>query len=712
MSNVENLRFSVRRQLPMILQAEAAECGLACLAMIAGYYKHSTDPSELRRRYGFSLKGATLKDVLGVADHLGLASRPLRLELEELNQLRTPCLLHWDLNHFVVLKSVSRNGIVIHDPSDGVRKLNFTEVSRHFTGVAVELSPTGGFEPAEAPPRVRFRALLGNIVGLKRSLGHLFFLAFVIEVFSLLSPLFMSLTVDQAIVSADKGLLWTLAVAFSLLLFLQIAVAALRGWMMIVLGASLKVQARSNLFSHLVSLPASYFEARHVADVMSRFGSQDTIITAITTTLLIAILDGLTAIFTLVLMLALAPSLAAIAVIGAVVYGALRWLSYAPLRQASSEAIIWSARRDSHFLETLRGMKTIKLMGGQNDRRTRWMNLLVETINRQLVTQRLGLMFKMANMLVLGLLGIFIVYIAARMILVNTFSVGLLVAFLSYNDTFLRRISGLIDTVFELKMLSIHSERLADIALTAPEPKTDPFTPTIAAPVGIELRNISFRYSPNDPLVLDDISLKIEPGEWVSVTGPSGCGKTTLLKLIAGLQEPTSGTIHINGELFSHVGLERWRSMIGVVMQDDAVFAGSLADNISFFSTNPDQKAIEKAAKLAAIHDDIKMMPMGYGTLIGDMGTVLSGGQKQRLLVARAIYRKPGLLLLDEATSHLDVSRETAVNEALSQLAPTRIVIAHRPDTINAAERVIEFDGGKIISDEVIRKRPKPAVAV
>lgn len=710
MSNVENLRFSVRRQLPMVLQAEAAECGLACLAMIAGYYKHSTDPSELRRRYGFSLKGATLKDVLGVADHLGLASRPLRLELEELKQLRTPCLLHWDLNHFVVLKSVSRNGIVIHDPSDGVRKLNFTEVSRHFTGVAVELTPTGGFETAEAPPRVRFRALLGNITGLKRSLGHLFFLALVIEVFSLLSPLFMSLTVDQAIVSADKGLLWTLAVAFSLLLFLQVAVAALRGWMMIVLGASLKVQARSNLFSHLVSLPASYFEARHVADIMSRFGSQDTIITAITTTLLIAVLDGLTAVFTLLLMLALAPSLAAIAVIGAVIYGALRWLSYAPLRQASSEAIIWSARRDSHFLETLRGMKTIKLMGGQSDRRTRWMNLLVETINRQLVTQRLGLMFKMANMLVLGLLGIFIVYIAARMILINTFSVGLLVAFLSYNDTFLRRISGLIDTVFELKMLSIHSERLADIALTAPEPKTEPFTPTSVEPVGIELRNISFRYSPNDPLVLDDISLKIEPGEWVSLTGPSGCGKTTLLKLMAGLLEPTSGTIHINGELFSHIGLDRWRSMIGVVMQDDAVFAGSLADNISFFSTHSDQRAIEKAAKLAAIHDDIMAMPMGYGTLIGDMGTVLSGGQKQRLLVARAIYRKPGLLLLDEATSHLDVSRETAVNEALSKLAPTRIVIAHRPDTINAAERVIDFGGGKLISDQIIRKRAAIAV--
>lgn len=701
MSMTHGLQFGWRRKLPMILQTEAAECGLAALAMVAGFHRRATDPAELRRRFGFSLKGATLKDVIGVADDIGLASRPLRLELEELHLLRLPAILHWDLNHFVVLKSVGRGGIVIHDPADGVRRLSMADASRHFSGVALELTPTGGFEPSEAPPRVRIRALLGQITGLRRALGHLLLLALAIEIFALIAPLFLSLTIDNAIVSADRGLLVTLAIAFLLLLLLQSGVTALRGWMLITLGASLKVQARTNLFSHLLNLPASYFETRHVADVMSRFESQDTILQTLSRDLVVAILDGLMCVLTLILMFVLAPTLGLVALAGAALYGLLRWASYAPLRQASAEAIIWEARRDSHFLESLRGMKTIKLMGGQQDRRARWLNLLVETVNRQLVTQRLDLLFKTANMVLLGTLGIGIVYLAARMILSNEFSVGLLVAFLAYKDLFLRRVSGLIDTLVELRMLGLHAERLADIALTRPEPRSDPRPAGPVTPTTMELQGVSFRYSSNDPLVVRNVSLRIQPGEWVSLTGPSGCGKTTLLKLMAGLLEPTEGKILIDGAPMARLGPDRWRAMIGVVMQDDTLFAGSIADNIAFFAANPDQDRIEECAELAAVHQDIIDMPMGYGTLIGDMGTVLSGGQKQRILLARAIYRAPGLLLLDEATSHLDVARETAVNAALARLAPTRIVVAHRPETIRASGRVITFAHGQIQSDRL-----------
>lgn len=704
MSAVENLHFGWGRRLPMTLQTEAAECGLACLAMVAAWHRRVTDPSDLRRRFGFSLKGATLKDVMGVADHIGLASRPLRLELDELGQLQLPCILHWDLNHFVVLKSVGRNAVVIHDPAEGVRRLSLAEVSRHFTGVALELTPTGGFQTSAAPPRVRMRTLLGHIAGLRRTLGHLLALALAIEVLALLAPLFLSLTVDHAIVSADRSLLATLAIAFGLLLLVQVAVSSLRGWMLITLGASLKVQARGNLFTHLLNLPAGYFETRHVADVMSRFESQDTILQALTKDLVVAILDGLMCVLTLALMFVLAPGLALAALIGALLYALLRWLSYAPLRQASSEAIVWGARRDSHFLESLRGMTTIKLMGGQADRRTRWLNLLVETVNRQLVSQRLNLMLRMANMLLLGLLTIVIVYLAARMVLDNSFSVGLLVAFLAYKELFLRRVSSLIDVLVELRMLGLHAERLADIALTAPEPASPPAPVKAGPPAGIELRNVSFRYSPNDPMIVKDVSLTIAPGEWVSLAGPSGCGKTTLLKLIAGLLEPTSGTILVDGEPLARLGPQGWRAMLGVVMQDDALFAGSIADNISFFAAAPDHDRIESCARRAAVHDDIAAMPMAYGTLIGDMGTALSGGQKQRVLLARALYRQPRLLLLDEATSHLDVQREAAVNAALSRLAPTRIVVAHRPETIRASQRVISFNGGVLVSD--LRQEP------
>jgi ATP-binding cassette subfamily B protein RaxB len=700
-NGMEALHFGWGLRLPMVLQTEAAECGLACVAMIASYYGHPVGPADLRRRFGLSLKGATLKDLVTVADQIGLASRPVRLDMDELHLLRAPCILHWDMNHFVVLKNVGRSGVIIHDPGVGIRRLPLSEVSRRFTGVALELTPTSNFETVTAPPRVRIRALLGTLVGIKWSLGHLLCLALALEVFAMVSPLFLVWVVDHALVAADRDLLLTVALSFALLLLMQTAVSAMRGWTVILLGASLKVQARTNLFSHLLSLPASYFETRYMGDVMSRFGSQETILQAITTELVVAVLDGVMCCTTLVLMTIFAPSLTAVVVVGAVLYGLLRWICYAPLRQASAEAIIWAARRDSHFLETLRGIKTIKLFNAQQDRRAHWLNLLVETVNRQLVTQKLDLLFRTTNMLLFGILGILVVWLGAQKVLENTFSIGMLVAFLAYKDQFLKRVSELFNRLVDLKMLRLHAERLSDLALTEPEPRGGYSTWTGERPhAAIAVRDLSFQYSSNDVWVLDNLSFRIEAGESVAIVGGSGCGKTTLLKLLAGLLQPTTGGITVDGEPLSRLGLEHYRSMIGVVMQDDQLFAGSIADNICFFSGAPDQRRIEECTRMAAVHNDIIAMPMGYGTLIGDMGTSLSGGQKQRVLIARALYRRPSILLLDEATSYLDVNREKAVNEAIRATSMTRIIIAHRPETIRSADRIIVLDSGRIVLDE------------
>jgi ATP-binding cassette subfamily B protein RaxB len=700
MNGTEGVSFGWGRRLPIVLQTEAAECGLACLSMLAGYFGCPVDATTLRRRFGISLKGATLKDLIGIADQLGFASRPLRLELDELGLLKPPCILHWDLSHFVMLKSVHRGGAVVHDPGFGVRRLSLDQISRHFTGIALEVTPTGRFQPTSAAPRVRIRALLGDFVGIRRSLGQLLALALANEVFAMVSPLLLVWVVDQALVTADRDLLLTLVLGFSLLLLLQSAISAVRGWVLIVLGASLKVQARTNLFSHLLNLPASFFETRYIGDVMSRFGSQETLLQAITTELVVAILDGLMCGVTLTLMFIFAPTLTAVVVAGALLYALLRFVSYTRLRQASMEAIIWAARRDSHFLETIRGIKTIKLFNGQHDRRAHWLNLLVETINRQLVTQKLDLLFRTANALLLGGLGILVIWLGARRVLENLFSVGMLFAFISYKDQFLKRISELINRLVDLRMLQLHAERLADIALTEPEPR-DWFAGQTAErrSAAIEARGLSFRYGPNDRWVLDDVNFRIEAGESVAIAGDSGCGKTTLMKLMTGLLQPTQGGILVNGEPLPRVGTDRYRAMIGVVMQDGQLFAGSIAENISFFAANPDRERIEACARMAAVHDDIVSMPMSYGTLIGDMGTVLSGGQKQRVLIARALYREPMILFMDEATSHLDVGREKAVNDAIRSTCMTRVVIAHRPETIRASDRVIVLEGGKVAED-------------
>jgi ATP-binding cassette subfamily B protein RaxB len=679
----------------MTLQTEAAECGLACLAMVARFYGYESDITDLRRRLPVSLKGATLKDLVGMADRIGLASRPVRLELDELRMLKTPSILHWDLNHFVVLKKATRDVVVIHDPAVGVRRLPLSRVSKHFTGVALELTPVGSFEPDEAPPRVRFGSLLGRMVGLKSNLVRLFVLALALEVFAVASPLFMQWVVDHALVSADRSLLTTLALGFAILLALRCAVAAMRGWLVIVLGASLNVQGRSNLFSHLVDLPAAYYEARYLGDVMSRFNSQDTILQAISTEVVEAVLDGLLVGVTLVIMFIYAPALAAVALVGALLYGVLRWVLYMPLRQAVAETIVWRARGESHFLETLRGIKTVKLFNAQEGRRAHWLNLLVETVNRRLTVQKLRLLFRTANTLLIGALFIVIVWLGAGRVLENLMSIGMLLAFIAYKDQFLARVSALIDRAADLTMLRLHAERLADIALTAPEAHD------LAAcalennearsPVAIEAKNVRFRYADNDAWVLDGVDFRIEPGEAVAIVGTSGCGKTTLLKIVASLLKPTEGEILIDGEPLERFGIRRWRSMIGVVMQDDQLFAGSIADNICFFAERPDQERVERCARLAAVHGDIVAMPMAYDTLIGDMGTVLSGGQKQRVLIARALYREPRVLLLDEATSHLDVDTEQAVSAAIRATHVTRIIAAHRPETIRSMDRVIVF---------------------
>ncbi|MET0537337.1 MAG: cysteine peptidase family C39 domain-containing protein [Xanthobacteraceae bacterium] len=392
----QNLNLGWSKRVPLVLQTEASECGLASMTMIAQYFGYGAGLSELRRRFAISLKGATLKDLIRVADQIGFAARPLRVDLSELGQLRLPCVLHWDLNHFVVLASVGQDSAVIHDPAMGIRRLSMAVISRHFTGVALELTPTNPYQPATPAPRVRASQPIGRIKGIKRSLAHMLALALAIEIFAMVSPFFMSWVVDHALVSADRDLLVTLAIGFFLLMLLRTAVSTLRRWLLMGMSASLKVESRANLFSHLVNLPASYFEARHLGDMMSRFGSQETIPQAITTELVEAMLDGLMAVITFVIMMLFAPDLGLVVVFGTLLYDLLRWVSYTPLRHASSEAIVWAARRDSHFLETLRGIRTIKLFNAQEDRRAQWLNLLVETINRSLTADKLKLVFKTA----------------------------------------------------------------------------------------------------------------------------------------------------------------------------------------------------------------------------------------------------------------------------------------------------------------------------
>ncbi|WDD96180.1 peptidase domain-containing ABC transporter [Burkholderia sp. FERM BP-3421] len=703
MSLLNRLSFGIGNPLPMILQTEAAECGLACLAMVAGFHGHHVDLATLRGRFPVSLKGAGLGRVIEVAQRLELGTRALKLDLDHLAQLRLPCVLHWNFNHFVVLRAVNGQTVTIHDPAQGIRKLTLAEVSRAFTGVALELWPVGGFEPRERAPAVKLRALLGPVAGLSRSLGQILLLALALEVFALASPFFLQWVIDEVIVSADRDLLTVLGLGFALLMVMQQATNAIRGWALMYLGTTLNVQWRANVFTHLLSLPVQYFERRHLGDVVSRFGAVDTIQQTLTTSFLSAVIDGLMTIVTLGMMFLYSWKLALVALGAMLLYALLRWLWYRPLRRATEEQIVHAAKQQSHFLETVRGVKTIKLFNRQQERRASWLTLFVEQVNAGLHVQKLQLLYQQLNGLLFGLEGIAIIWLGARLVMDGQFTVGVLMAFNAYRMQFDSRVGSLIDKYFEVKMLQLQGERLADIVFAQSEPDASlRHVPGEADELvaSIETDQLAFRYADGEPLVLDGVSLSISPGESVAIVGPSGCGKTTLINVLLGLLAPTGGCVRIGGVEVERLGIERLRTLVGTVLQDDVLFAGSIADNISFFDPQADPRWVAECAQRAAVHADIVAMPMGYNTLVGDMGTVLSGGQKQRVLLARALYKRPRILVLDEATSHLDVQREQQVNAAVASLNMTRLIVAHRPETIASASRVILLNGGKIALDQ------------
>jgi ATP-binding cassette subfamily B protein RaxB len=707
MSIQDALSFGFRRRLPLVYQTEIAECGLACIGMVSAYHGRRLDMFTLRRRFSLSLKGVTLASVLDMARQLNLEGRAVKVELANLRFLKAPCILHWDFAHFVVLKEARAGFIVIHDPALGVRRLSTEEASRHFTGVALELWPGKSFEPAREPDHAfRWRELIGNVRGLFASAGQVFVLAVTLEIFTILSPVFLQWTLDHVIASADYSLLSTLAVGFGLLLILRVMTLLARSWALMYLGTSLNVQWRANVFAHLMRLPIQYFEKRHVTDITSRLNGIERIQDGFTTSFMSAFLDGLMAIVTAAVLLIYSPTLAAISFFGLALYGSAMFCIYGSFVRASKEKIIHAAKQQGHLLESVRAIKSIKLFQRETVRQAGWLALLAEEINAGLRTQKLQSILDASRVLCLGLAHVTVITLGALAVFRNELTVGALVAFVSYKLMFEDRSATLADKYLAVRMLKLWGERLTDIVHTPAEPAAAD-RPVSAEPprASIEATDLKFRYSDYDRFILDGVSFRIEPGESVAITGPSGCGKTTLVHMILGVLPPTAGRLAIGGCDLADLGPHALREMIGAVLQDDALVSGSLADNISYFDPQPDQGWIEECARMASVHADIMAMPMRYGSLVGEMGTILSGGQKQRVLLARALYKRPRILVLDEATSHLDIERERAVNEAIRALRITRIIVAHRPETLDTADRCITLASGRIVSANT-RGRP------
>jgi ATP-binding cassette subfamily B protein RaxB len=528
------------------------------------------------------------------------------------------------------------------------------------------------------------------MTGLKRAIFQILSLSIILQAAILAAPFYLQLVVDKAVTANDSNLLLVLMLGFAGLAVLRALSEAARGWAIIVYGNQMTFQMVGNIFRHLIRLPAAYFEKRYIGDIISRIGSVRPIQKALTESVVAILIDGTMAVLTLAVLYIYSPLLGGVVTLmtGALVLVTL--VLYPHLRRTEEEAIIARAIENGHVIESIQASTPIKLFGREAARESSWRNLFAATINASTAHGKFQILQKSAETLLIGLQVVIAVYLGAKLIMSDpsAFTVGMLLAYLFYQNHFTNSVTQLLRQGIEIRLLSLHLDRLADIVYAQSEASAQHRTAPAASEGNIKISNVGFRYSDNDPWVLKDVSLEIDAGSMVAITGKSGGGKTTLIKLILGLYQPVEGSIEVDGHALTDINIADWRAQVGVVMQEDQLLSGTIADNISFFDPEIDMEKVEIAAKLAQIHDEISEMPMKYLSMVGDMGSVLSGGQKQRVLLARALYNDPKVLILDEGTANLDPENEKKIADVLESMTITRIIVAHRPQLIDRSEEI------------------------
>lgn len=680
-----------------ILQSEAAECGLASLAMVARHHGHRINLAGLRQLFPTSIKGMTLRQIIAVASQLELSARAVRLEVEELGQLRLPAILHWDLNHFVVVEKVERGAIWILDPAQGRRKMSPAKVGKHFTGVALELTPTANFVQIEARVKTRLSDLWSHLRNFRSALVQVLVLSLLVQLAALLVPLFIQLVIDEAVNQGDISLLTLLLIGFGFVYILQACARMLRSWVTLCLGESLTFQLGGNIVRHLLRLPMGFFERRHVGDILSRVGSIQPIQELLTRGLVDAAIDSTLLIATLAVMAMISLPLALIVVLCTLVYLAVSQAVYPTIRARTEEQLVAGAQEESYQMESLRAMRAIKLHGFEAERESGWRNRYAEVISATYKARMASLQLSFFEDLIFSFSFLITVFIGARAVIDQRLTVGMLLAFMSYRSSFTASATALVQQWQKWRLLSVHLERLSDIV----GEKKEAITPSsrrgpTGNPPAIVARDLTFAYAADEGPVLDKVNFTIPAGAMVAIVGPSGAGKTTLLRLLLGLLTPQSGSLEVDGMPLGPTTMGDWRERIGAVMQDDYLLTGTLGDNICFFHPQPDQAAIEDVSRFALIHDDIARMPMAYASLVSDMGTGLSSGQRQRILLARAMYRDPDVLFLDEGTANLDEKTEQILARLIAATPITRIAVSHRPALVAVSQIVLHVENGKV----------------
>jgi ATP-binding cassette subfamily B protein len=688
---------SLRKRVPEVLQLETTECGAACLAMILRYHGRQTTVAEIREQCGVGRDGLNALALIKTAQQYGLRARGLSVQQADFPCVTLPAIVHWQFTHFLVVERWTPKEVRVIDPAQGRMRLSSEEFAAGFTGVVIALEPGAHFRRARAVPHLSLRHYVGLMLGSPLLVAQVLLASLVVQALGLAVPLLTKALIDQVLpVSARNQMVW-LGLGVAVLLASQLVATLLRSAVLVYLQARVDTQTLLGFFEHLLSLPYRYFQQRASGELVARVNSNTAIRDVLTGQLLSACLDSVLVLVYLVILFWMSRAFGLIVLATGLVQAGLMLLSNHKLHELTQRDLAAQSKAQAFMTEALVGIATVKAAGREERALEQWSNLHAEQLNVSVRRSYLAGVIDSSLAVVRTFSPLVLLWFGTLKVLDGAISVGTMLALNALAGTFLSPLASLVAGGQRLQLLKAHFERVGDVLEAEPEQSIHDL-PAVPRLMGrIELTNVSFRYDAGAAPVLRNLNLRIEPGQKIAIVGPSGSGKSTLLKLLVGLYRPTEGEVSFDGRALPTLNLRAFRNQLGVVMQDAFIFSGTIRSNIVFNQPDLPLERVVQAAKLAALHDDIARMPMGYETFVSEGGSALSGGQRQRLALARALAHAPSILLLDEASSHLDTVNEQLVEENLARQDCTRIVVAHRISTVSDADLVVVLDQGAIV---------------
>ena len=685
-----------RRRLPVVHQLEMADCGAACLTMALRFHGRDLPLDRVRAALDAGRDGTTAEALRRVARSFGLVCRPLRVELDELHLLGPGTILHWRFSHWVVFERLHRGHVEIVDPAAGRRRISLDTASNCFTGIALELEPGPEFVPGKTA-RLRSRRLRAWLVRHRAVFQRVIVVSAVLQLLGLATPLATRLLIDDIIPRGDHALFTILLGGIAGLVVMHLVVSLVRSYLMVQLSSLLDRELTLGFFDHLISLPYVFFQRRPAGDLIARINSNNMVREILSYGAMSAVLDATTATLYLAFMLAISPPITLVVVALAILEVLVVWSTRARVRSLAFESLDADARYQAYQVEVLAAAESLKAMGLEREAHAATARHYHNVLNTAIARGTLDAWIQS----ILGALRVaaplVVIAAGAQLTMTGRLSLGDMLAVSALSAGFFLPISLLVHTVARLQYLASQPERLDDVLEAAPEQDRAAVRPAPALTGAVSLANVTFAYGVDAPDVIHDVSIEIAAGQFVALVGKSGAGKTTLAHLMLGLYAPRAGVVRYDGVDLRELDFTSVRRQIGVVPQSPGLFGQSIRSNIAFARPDADLAAVEAAARIAKLDDDIRQMPLGYDTLLSDRGGSLSGGQRQRLALARAIVRRPAILLLDEATSALDAATEAALQDAIGALACTRVVIAHRLSTVRRADVILVLDDGRVV---------------